>query len=107
MTLHLTLRYTRPRSHPHITQPGPNSAQGILPWQVNACLIPVVGGVALASASDVSFTWACFALAMGSNFFFSLRGIVSKKVVAPPLIRPSICNMHLDDHRRRSNIRDL
>ena len=85
VTRHRTRGYTRPRSHPHITQP--DSTQGILPWQVNACLVPVVGGVALASASDVSFTWACFALAMGSNFFFSLRGIVSKKAAAPPLIR--------------------
>ena len=44
--------------------------------------------MALASAADVSFSWACFALAMGSNFFFSLRGIVSKKAMAAPN-RPS------------------
>ena len=51
----------------------------VLPWQVNACLLPVVGGVAIASAADLSFTWDCFAFAMGSNVAFSLRGVLSKK----------------------------
>jgi len=51
----------------------------ILPWQVNACLLPVVGGVGIASAADLSFTWDCFAFAMGSNLAFSLRGVLSKK----------------------------
>ena len=51
-----------------------------LPWQVNVCLLPVVGGVGIASASDLSFTWECFAFAMGSNLAFSLRGVLSKKM---------------------------
>ena len=51
----------------------------ILPWQVNACLLPVVGGVGIASAADLNFTWDCFAFAMGSNLAFSLRGVLSKK----------------------------
>jgi len=50
-----------------------------LPWQVNICLLPVVGGVGIASAADLSFTWDCFAFAMGSNLAFSLRGVLSKK----------------------------
>ena len=50
-----------------------------LPWQVNICLLPVVGGVGIASAADLSFTWDCFAYAMGSNLAFSLRGVLSKK----------------------------
>jgi len=54
----------------------------VLPWQVNACLLPVIGGVGVASAADLSFTWDCFAFAMGSNFFFSLRGVLSKKALA-------------------------
>jgi solute carrier family 35 protein E1 len=53
----------------------------VLPWQVNACLLPVIGGVALASAADLSFTWDCFAFAMGSNVAFSLRGVLSKKAM--------------------------
>merc|ERR1712100_544704 len=51
---------------------------------VNMCLIPVVAGVGIASASDLSFTWDCFAFAMGSNLCFSLRGILSKKAMNPP-----------------------
>lgn len=54
----------------------------VLPWTVNACLLPVIGGVGIASAADLSFTWDCFAYAMGSNFFFSLRGVLSKKALA-------------------------
>lgn len=51
----------------------------VLPWQVNACLLPVIGGVGIASAADLSFTWDCFGYAMGSNLAFSLRGVLSKK----------------------------
>ena len=53
----------------------------VLPWQVNACLLPVIGGVGIASAADLSFTWDCFAYAMGSNVAFSLRGVLSKKLM--------------------------
>jgi len=57
----------------------------VLPWQVNACLLPVIGGVAIASAADLSFTWDCFAFAMGSNVAFSLRGVLSKKAMGTPM----------------------
>lgn len=53
---------------------GTNPADRLLPWQVNACLLPVIAGVGIASATDLSFTWECFAYAMGSNLAFSLRG---------------------------------
>ncbi|KAL1520032.1 hypothetical protein AB1Y20_023510 [Prymnesium parvum] len=56
----------------------------VLPWQVNACLIPVVAGVAIASAADLNFTWDCFAFAMGSNVAFSLRGVLTKKTSTQP-----------------------
>jgi len=51
---------------------------------VNICLLPVIGGVAIASAADLSFTWDCFAFAMGSNLMFSLRGVLSKKSMGKP-----------------------
>ena len=79
------------RCPPHHTEEGtahPSAApshplRGRLPIasQVNACLLPVIGGVALASAADLSFTWDCFAFAMGSNVAFSLRGVLSKKAM--------------------------
>ena len=45
----------------------------VLPWKVNACLLPVVAGVALASAGELDFTWDCFFFAMGSTVAFSVR----------------------------------
>jgi len=56
----------------------------MLPWQVNACLIPVVAGVAVASAAELNFTWDCFAYAMGSNVAFSLRGVLTKVSSSKP-----------------------
>lgn len=55
--------------------------------QVNACLIPVVLGVALASAAELQFTWDCFAFAMGSNIAFALRGVLTKKLSTKPKVR--------------------
>jgi len=45
---------------------------------VYATLLPVVGGVALAVAKDLSFSPLSFATAMGSNFFFAARAVLSK-----------------------------
>jgi len=56
----------------------------MLPWQVNSCLLPVVIGVAIASAAELNFTWDCFAYAMGSNLAFSLRGVMTKKSSSQP-----------------------
>lgn len=42
-------------------------------------LLPVVGGVALASATEVTFNWAGFLAAMGSNVTFQSRNVFSKK----------------------------
>lgn len=56
----------------------------IAPLLVNLALVPVVGGVALASLKELSFTWTSFASAMGSNVSFAIRGIFSKKAMAKP-----------------------
>jgi len=42
-------------------------------------LIPVVGGVTLASISEVSFNWTGFLTAMASNVAFQSRNVLSKK----------------------------
>lgn len=44
-------------------------------------LMPIVGGVALASISEVSFNWAGFLAAMGSNITFQSRNVLSKKLM--------------------------
>ncbi|KAI3428202.1 hypothetical protein D9Q98_006582 [Chlorella vulgaris] len=42
-------------------------------------LLPIIGGVVLASTSELSFTWKGFLSAMGSNVTFQSRNVLSKK----------------------------
>ncbi|CEM22468.1 unnamed protein product [Vitrella brassicaformis CCMP3155] len=49
-----------------------------------SALIPVVAGVGLASAKELSFTWTSFGFAMLSNISSSLRGIFGKKTMSDP-----------------------
>ena len=51
----------------------------ILPLSVYATLLPVMGGVALASVSELTFSWKAFNYAMMSNVASSARAIVGKK----------------------------
>ncbi|XP_078169924.1 phosphoenolpyruvate/phosphate translocator 2, chloroplastic-like [Carex rostrata] len=44
-------------------------------------LIPIVGGVGLASLTEASFNWAGFWSAMASNVTFQSRNVLSKKVM--------------------------
>lgn len=56
-----------------------------MPWPVYASLIPVMGGVAFASAKELSFTWLSFGAAMISNIASAMRGIVGKKTLGKPI----------------------
>ncbi|KAJ4960820.1 hypothetical protein NE237_020730 [Protea cynaroides] len=49
-------------------------------WVV-ASLLPIVGGVALASLTEASFNWAGFLSAMASNLTLQSRNVLSKKVM--------------------------
>ena len=51
-------------------------------WPVYAALLPIMGGVALASSTELSFTWLGFSTAMASNVAFSARAIFSKKLMS-------------------------
>jgi len=42
-------------------------------------LVPIVAGVVVASATEVSFNWYGFLTAMGSNLAFQSRNVISKK----------------------------
>ncbi|XP_010923226.1 phosphoenolpyruvate/phosphate translocator 1, chloroplastic [Elaeis guineensis] len=44
-------------------------------------LVPIVGGVALASMTEASFNWAGFWSAMASNLTFQSRNVLSKKLM--------------------------
>lgn len=50
------------------------------PWVILS-LLPIVGGVALASATEASFNWAGFSSAMASNVTNQSRNVLSKKVM--------------------------
>lgn len=47
-------------------------------------LIPIVIGVAVASAKEVSFSWTSLCAAMASNFFYQLRMVLSKLNLTEP-----------------------
>jgi len=53
----------------------------VLAWPVYASLLPIIGGVALASAKELSFTWLGFGAAMLSNLGSAGRAVYSKKVM--------------------------
>jgi solute carrier family 35 protein E1 len=47
-------------------------------------LLPIVGGVALSSVTELSFTWMAFGAAMLSNVAGALRAILAKKAMTRP-----------------------
>ncbi|XP_054799660.1 phosphoenolpyruvate/phosphate translocator 2, chloroplastic-like [Prosopis cineraria] len=49
-------------------------------WVVTS-LVPIVGGVALASMTEVSFNWIGFGSAMASNLINQSRNVLSKKLM--------------------------
>lgn len=54
----------------------------ILPMKVYATLLPIIGGVAIASMKELSFTMLALGAAMLSNVSSSLRGVLSKKTMS-------------------------
>jgi len=64
--------------------------KSVLSTSVYLSLIPIVVGVALASAKEVSFSWFGFLTAMASNLLYQLRIVLSKQLMAPSEISPKI-----------------
>merc|ERR1711988_288227 len=54
----------------------------IMPVPVYLSLLPVIGGVGLASLKELSFTWLAFGTAMMSNVASASRAILSKTVLS-------------------------
>lgn len=50
-------------------------------WGIVISLFPIVAGVALASATEVSFNWIGFLSAVGSNVALQSRNVLSKKLM--------------------------
>jgi len=53
----------------------------VMPRAQALALLPIMLGVALASAGELSFTWVGFLAALGSTMAFAGRGIFSKKLM--------------------------
>lgn len=62
-----------------VPPPAPSGTSTPLP--VIASLIPIMVGVSLASASELSFNWLGFNTAMLSNLTFGVRAVFSKKAM--------------------------
>jgi len=54
----------------------------VLPTPVYFTLLPIIGGVAIASMKELSFTYLALAAAMISNVSSSARGVLSKKTMS-------------------------
>jgi solute carrier family 35 protein E1 len=54
----------------------------VLPTPVYLTLLPIIGGVAIASMKELSFTYLALASAMLSNVSSSARGVLSKKTMS-------------------------
>lgn len=54
----------------------------VLPLPVYLTLLPIIGGVAIASMKELSFTYLALASAMLSNVSSSARGVLSKKTMS-------------------------
>ncbi|GJN16490.1 hypothetical protein PR202_gb03488 [Eleusine coracana subsp. coracana] len=63
-------------------------------WVVSS-LVPIVGGVALASLTEASFNWAGFWSAMASNVTFQSRNVLSKKLMVKKEGEESLDNINL------------
>eukprot|EP00614_Pseudopedinella_elastica_P029696 CAMPEP_0172616856 /NCGR_PEP_ID=MMETSP1068-20121228/68276_1 /TAXON_ID=35684 /ORGANISM="Pseudopedinella elastica, Strain CCMP716" /LENGTH=390 /DNA_ID=CAMNT_0013422447 /DNA_START=71 /DNA_END=1243 /DNA_ORIENTATION=- len=53
-----------------------------LPWPVYLSLVPIMGGVALASMKELTFTWLSFTTGLLSAVTSAMKAILSKKVLS-------------------------
>jgi solute carrier family 35 protein E1 len=57
----------------------------VFKWPVYASLIPIIGGVSLASLKELSFTWKALYGAVTSNVAFASRAVLSKATMDKPV----------------------
>jgi solute carrier family 35 protein E1 len=76
---------------------------------VLATLVPIVGGVVAASASEATFNWGGFLAAMGSNITFQSRNVFSKKFMGNQKagFHPHTQSLHATFDRGLSVLREV
>jgi len=57
----------------------------VLKWPVYASLLPIIGGVSLASLKELSFTYKALYGALTSNIAFASRAVLSKATMQKPV----------------------
>merc|ERR1719428_1434914 len=57
----------------------------VFKWQVYATLLPIIGGVSLASLKELSFTFKALYGALTSNVAFASRAVLSKATMQKPV----------------------
>jgi len=67
----------------------------VLPLPVYLTLIPIIGGVAIASMKELSFTFLALASAMLSNISSAARGVLSKKTMSASSIGENMTAQNL------------
>lgn len=65
----------------------------VFPISVYVSLIPIVLGVGIASAKELSFTWLGFISAMTSNVFYQLRIVLAKEEIENESSKLSAANL--------------
>lgn len=63
------------------------------PISIYLSLIPIIGGVALASVTELSFTWLCLFSALLSNFFYQMRMVLAKHEISGEKQKISAANL--------------
>jgi len=56
-------------------------------WPVYAALLPIIGGVALASVKELSFSWLSVISAMIANQCAALKGVQGKDIMKQPWVK--------------------
>merc|ERR1719453_2491382 len=57
----------------------------VFKWPVYASLLPIIGGVSLASLKELSFTWKALYGSVTSNVAFASRAVLSKATMQKPV----------------------
>jgi solute carrier family 35 protein E1 len=65
-----------------------------LPWQAYAALVPVMAGVAIASATELSFSMYCLGAGIFANTFAAARGVFGKRQMGGELKKLSAENYY-------------